>query len=87
MSKFFITCDEATMICDKNQYKEATFWEKVKLTYHLFICKKCGVYTEQNSIITKACNTHLHEHQPEHCLTDQDKAKIQENIAKEIKVK
>ena len=38
---FFINCDEATTICDKNQYKEASFWEKLKLGIHIFICKKC----------------------------------------------
>ena len=26
-----INCDEATTICDKSQYKEAGFWEIIKL--------------------------------------------------------
>ena len=33
--KFMISCDEATAICDKNQYGEATLTEKISLS---FIC-------------------------------------------------
>lgn len=50
MFKFlFITCDEATMICDKSQYGEATAWEKVKLNIHFLQCKICRMYTKQNN--------------------------------------
>lgn len=53
-----LTCDEATSICDKSQYKEATFWEIIKLNIHLFLCKKCGLYTKQNSIMTTCYENH-----------------------------
>ena len=50
MFKFlFITCDEATMICDKSQYGEATAWEKIKLNIHFLQCKICRMYTKQNN--------------------------------------
>lgn len=48
-----LSCDEATAICDKSQYKEASLWEKIKLGLHLFLCKKCGKYAKQNAIMTK----------------------------------
>ena len=47
-----ITCDEATEICDKNQYKEAVLWERIKLGIHLFLCKKCGLYAKQNKMMS-----------------------------------
>ena len=47
-----LTCDEATAICDKSQYKEASFWEIIKLKVHLFLCKKCGLYSKQNKIMS-----------------------------------
>lgn len=53
-----LTCDEATTICDKSQYKEASFWELIKLNIHLFLCKKCGLYSKQNVIITKCIKKH-----------------------------
>ncbi len=50
---FKITCDEATTICDKNQYGEATFVEKVKLQLHFLSCKICRMYTKHNTLLTK----------------------------------
>jgi hypothetical protein len=47
-----LTCDEATAICDKSQYKEASLWEKIKLSIHLFLCKKCGLYSKQNKVMS-----------------------------------
>lgn len=47
-----LTCDEATAICDKNQYNEASRWEKIKLAIHIFLCKKCGLYAKQNKIMS-----------------------------------
>lgn len=48
-----LTCDEATKICDKSQYGEATLWEKIKRGLHIFLCKNCGLYSKQNNIMTK----------------------------------
>ncbi len=83
-NKIFLNCDEATAICDKNQYKEATFWEKVKLTYHLFFCKGCGVYTKQNTVVTKVCNKHLHKCETNHKLSEQEKIELQEKISEGV---
>lgn len=47
-----LTCDEATAICDKSQYKEASLWEKIELSIHLFLCKKCGLYSKQNKVMS-----------------------------------
>ena len=49
-----LECHEANHICDKNQYKEATFWEKVKLNIHLIYCRACRKYTARNTKLTKA---------------------------------
>ena len=50
---FFITCDEAQHCCDKTQYNEATFVEKVKLNVHLLFCSVCRKYTSNNIQLTK----------------------------------
>ncbi|MGZ0017594.1 hypothetical protein [Yeosuana sp. AK3] len=49
-----ISCHEANHVCDKSQYKESTFWEKVKLNVHLLYCKACREYTNVNSKLTAA---------------------------------
>lgn len=52
--KIILPCQEANHICDKNQYKDATFWEQVKLTFHLIYCKACRKYSVKNGKLTKA---------------------------------
>ncbi len=85
MSKrFFINCNEATAICNKNQYKEASLWEKIKLIIHLFICKACGQYSKQNTTLTKACDQHLHKCETEHKLSENEKEVMQENVIEKI---
>jgi len=53
-----ISCDEATTICDKNQYGEATLLEKLKLNLHFVKCKICFKYTKQNMSLTKLYKEH-----------------------------
>ncbi|QTE21334.1 hypothetical protein [Polaribacter cellanae] len=48
-----ITCDEATAICDKNQYGEASILELIKLNIHFIRCRICALYTKQNMKLSK----------------------------------
>ena len=41
-------CEEAVHVCDKSQYKEASFWERLKLNIHLIYCSACRAYTKNN---------------------------------------
>ena len=83
-NKFFINCDEATAICNKNQYKEASILEKIKLGTHLFICKKCGRYSKQNAIISNVCNKHLSKSVKNGTLSNKEKEELQLEITKRI---
>lgn len=79
-----LTCDEATKICDKNQYKEATLIEKIKLGLHLFLCKKCGMYSKQNNVLTTCYKVHKDKlNGQEHCLNEEEK----KHIDKELKAR
>jgi hypothetical protein len=52
-------CEDAGQVCDKSQYKEASFWEKLKLNVHLLYCSPCRKYTQKNvklSIVFKKSN-------------------------------
>jgi len=46
-------CEKANHVCDKIQYKEASFVEKIKLNFHLLICRACRKYTSKNQKLTK----------------------------------
>ncbi|MDO9136269.1 MAG: hypothetical protein Q7U21_00480 [Lutibacter sp.] len=79
-----ITCNEATEICDKSQYKEASIWEKIKLGTHLFLCNKCGLYAKQNKMMS-VCLRKLKEaerHKTTHLNRD-----VKELMAQELKTK
>lgn len=79
--KLMITCDQATTICDKSQYHEATILEKLQLNIHLLICRFCVLYVKQNLIMTKIfkmkaknCKHHLLR------ISDEDKAILKKQI-------
>jgi len=55
--KFKLTCDEATAICSKNQYGEASVVDKIRMVFHLLFCAVCKLYTKQNTIITKCLSS------------------------------
>ncbi len=55
-NKIFVECHEANHYCDKNQYKEASLFEKVKLSIHLLYCKACRKYSANNNKLTKLVN-------------------------------
>lgn len=76
-----LTCDEATTICDKNQYGEATLWDKIKLNIHFITCKICVLYTKQNTKLTsiyKGYATQCKSIQKK--LTDAEKEQLKKSI-------
>lgn len=82
--KFMINCDEATTICDKNQYGEATLWEKIRLSFHLITCKLCKKYTKQNSLMSQLFGKHLTPCEGTEKLSSEAKEKLKKNLQKEI---
>jgi hypothetical protein len=77
--KFKLKCHEAEHVCDKNQYKEAGFWEKVVLTLHIAYCRACRKYTVNNSKLTKVMhNSQLQTVSPE------EKEALKEKMAQQL---
>jgi len=87
MSKFFISCDEATTICDKNQYGEASFGDKFKITLHMLMCKVCKCYSGQNTKMTKMYGNYSNGLcKKEKCLSNDDKAIMEESLKDRMEV-
>lgn len=55
--KFFLKCGETAEVCDKCQYEEASFFEKLKMSIHLIMCKYCRKYSAKNSKLTTSIKT------------------------------
>jgi hypothetical protein len=69
-----ITCDQATTICDKNQYGEAPIKDKIKLYIHLLVCKFCVKYTKQNTMLSSLYKGHAEYCKDlKHCLSLKEK--------------
>lgn len=72
-----ISCEEAVIISNKSQYHEASFMERIKLRFHLFICKTCSKFSKQNTQLTRLCNkAHLQG------LTELDKQEMKAELVK-----
>ncbi|CAM1359066.1 conserved hypothetical protein [Tenacibaculum litoreum] len=84
MFKFFkITCDEATTICDKSQYGEASVYEKLQLNWHLFVCKVCALYSKQNKRMSQILKVKTNNcNKDKACLSSKDKEELKEQLSK-----
>jgi hypothetical protein len=85
-SKVFISCDEATAICDKNQYGESSVLEKIKLNMHFIKCKFCKMYTKHNTYLTRMLGIYSKDAYcgKENRFTDKEKSELQNEVEKKI---
>jgi hypothetical protein len=72
-------CEEANHVCDKNQYKEANFMERLKLAMHLMYCSACRKYSFNNNKLTKALKKSDIK-----IISEADKNTLKEQLQKEI---
>ena len=79
-SILFISCEEAHHICDKNQYGEATAWERFKLGIRLSWCKITRAYTKRNNKLTAAIKQSEAD-----CLKPDEKNALQKVFEAELK--
>jgi hypothetical protein len=82
--KFMINCDEATAICDKNQYGEASIMDKIRLNFHLVVCKYCKAYTKQNHLMSQLFGKYLTPCDGSEKLSPEEKQKLEEKLQKEL---
>ncbi|GGG41792.1 hypothetical protein [Bizionia arctica] len=79
-SFLFISCEEAQIICDKSQYKEATLWEKFKLSLRFLWCRITRTYVSKNKKLTQSL-----KQSKVTCLKQSEKENLKETLQKELK--
>ncbi|WP_442265176.1 hypothetical protein ACSIGC_12630 [Tenacibaculum sp. ZS6-P6] len=86
MFKFLkISCQEANEICNKSQYNESTFSERMKLQLHIAFCKACALYTKQNVKLTGMFKAKAMDCRNEsHCMSDKDKEILKEKLKEQM---
>lgn len=76
-----ITCDQATTICDKNQYGEASIKELIKLNIHLIRCRICITYSKQNITLTNFYKVYSKNCKDiKHCMSADDKEALKTSL-------
>ena len=79
--KIRITCDEATKICDKSQYKESSLSEKIQINIHFLSCKICRLYTKQNTKMSSLFKINSLDCKSKvNCMTDADKEILKKQL-------
>jgi hypothetical protein len=78
-NKLFISCEQAIQYCNKSQYKEITFYDKLILKIHIFICKLCKAYTTKNTKLTQ-----LLKDEKVQCMHPEHKMKMDSLLRQEI---
>ncbi len=70
-----ISCEEAATICHKSQYRESSFWDRIRLQLHVYYCKNCSQFVKKNTRLTSLCNkAHLK------ALTEEEKEEIKKKL-------
>jgi hypothetical protein len=80
--KTVFNCKQATLLSLKKEEGKITFWESIKLWYHLLYCKYCKRFTKQSAIINKLGETVTESlfTNPPHTLSAKSKADIQRMV-------
>jgi len=42
------SCQEIALLSEKKQYKEASFWERLRIEIHILYCERCNKYEKDN---------------------------------------
>ena len=70
----------AKHICDKMQYGEARFSERIKLSIRLAWCKFTRTYSKKNSRLTSSI-----KEAEMNCLKDAERKKLEDQFEKELR--
>jgi len=77
-----IKCDSVCTTCDKAQYGEASFCEKLCLLLHIIFCKSCRDYVRNNRKLTKHVHSKLKNLDPD--IKAQMQSEIESELSKTI---
>ncbi len=74
-----ISCKEATYLISKKEEGKITMVERLKLSFHLMMCRFCKMFEKQNNFIAH------HTRQMEDVLSPHDDGTLPDSIKEKIK--
>lgn|SRR5690554_5629138 len=84
---FIVPCEKATFYLTKQQYGSLTFSEKIKLKMHLWKCKYCRYFIDEQLLLSKSLaslNYNIEKQNFNFSLSEDQKQKINEKIRAEF---
>lgn len=79
-NKIFLSCEEAFAICDKAQYKEASFWERVRLFFRFSYCRMTRRYVSRNTKLTETL-----KNAKVNCLKTEERQALKAEFQRQLK--
>jgi hypothetical protein len=80
-----LNCEEATLLVLRKDYDTIGWYQQIKISQHLLLCKYCRRFVQQNKLMQKKANK-LFEN-PENVLdlelSEEAKQKMEANLATE----
>ena len=74
-----ITCEQAAIISNKDEYHEASFLDKIKLRLHLLVCNTCAVFVKKNKKFSSLCQkAHLQQ------LSEEEKLRMKKELENKL---
>lgn len=80
--KLFVDCKKAGHLCDKCQYEDASFFERLNMRFHKLICKPCSEYSERNTKLTKLLKDPKCQQMPQECK-ERLKGELERELSKD----
>ncbi len=74
-----ISCDEAALICNKSQYREARLPEKLMLKLHILFCSTCSSFSKRNKKLSE-----MFGKAKLHVLSDSNKKQLKQLIRERL---
>lgn len=83
MNNLILSCKTATELVEKKQVVGLSFFERIRVSSHLFVCKACRSYEKQSLMMEKAIKRMTGSIKTEgYKLDDKAKKKILESLKK-----
>lgn len=64
-----ISCKDATELAVRKSHEKLSRWDKIRLKFHLIMCKLCSLFEKQNNaidVIASELDEQVEEKMPDH---------------------
>ena len=81
---FILSCPEATFEIERELFGRITFIQKIRLKYHLLICKWCCSYKKKSSLLHISLNKIISQNEKKNSDYSVDKQELKNKILRKL---